>query len=323
MTSNIPKISVVIPVKNEALKIRACIEGILSQSVPVLEIIVVDSGSTDGTVEILKSYDIVRLLQIPSSEFNHGETRNYGVAHASGEFVILTVGDARACDENWIKHLLDGFDDPSVVAVCGQQVCPHERDKNPIQWFRPQNSPVKTKYSFKETPFESLPPSQKKAACSWDDVNAMYRLSVLKKLPFQRTSYCEDAIWAKEALSKGHTIVYNTAARVYHYHFEDKEFSFKVTLTGMYFKYKQFNYLYTEPTLSLRQKLSMLRVLVKAKEIGLKEKWNWLVYNIEQHRAAKQAHKVFMNALHKGEAELDEVHQKLCGKPPIPLKKPK
>ena len=76
MNHSFPNISVVIPVKNEAGKIRECIEGILSQSIPVMEIIVVDSGSTDGTIEILQDYDIVKLVQIPSDQFNHGETRN-------------------------------------------------------------------------------------------------------------------------------------------------------------------------------------------------------------------------------------------------------
>src|SRR5688572_2468272 len=109
-----PEISVVIPVKNEGAKIRACIEGILSQSIPVKEIIVIDSGSTDGTVEILREYEKVKLLEISSSTFNHGETRNLGVRHASGEFVVLTVGDARAYDQYWIQHLLEGFDAPNV-----------------------------------------------------------------------------------------------------------------------------------------------------------------------------------------------------------------
>ncbi|MEO7534698.1 MAG: glycosyltransferase [Ferruginibacter sp.] len=315
-----PDISVVIPVKNEAAKIRACIEGILSQTVPVLEIIVIDSGSTDGTIEILKSYDIVKLLQIPSSEFNHGETRNYGVRHASGDFVILTVGDARPFDNDWIKNLLDGFDDPSVAAVCGQQVCPHEIDKNPIQWFRPVSAPVVKKYSFTKGEFWALSPEQKKAACSWDDVNAMYRLSVLRQIPFQKTSYCEDAIWAREALLAGHTIVYNTAARVFHYHSESMDFTFKVCLTGMYFKYKYMDYIYPAPSFELRKHLSTVKTLLKTKNIGIKEKWNWFLYNVNQYKAGKNAYEVFVTALAKGEEELDEIHQQLCGKPPIPVK---
>ena len=58
---NFPTVSVVMPVKNEALKIKACIEGILAQTVPVNEIIVVDSGSADGTLEILELFPQVQV----------------------------------------------------------------------------------------------------------------------------------------------------------------------------------------------------------------------------------------------------------------------
>ena len=51
-----PTVSVIIPVRNEAKRIRQCIEGILKQTVPVQEIIVIDSGSTDGTLEILAEF---------------------------------------------------------------------------------------------------------------------------------------------------------------------------------------------------------------------------------------------------------------------------
>ena len=106
---NFPTVSVVMPVKNEALKIKACIESILAQTVPVNEIIVVDSGSADGTLEILELFPQVQVFKIPSSEFNHGLTRNLGVSMATGEFVILTVGDAQPANEFWIEELLKGF----------------------------------------------------------------------------------------------------------------------------------------------------------------------------------------------------------------------
>ena len=202
-----PEISVVIPVKNEAAKIRACIEGILTQSVPVKEIIVIDSGSTDGTVEILKEYDKVKLVEIPSSEFNHGETRNLGVQQASGEFILLTVGDAKPYDRFWIQHLLDGFESDSVMGVCGQQVCAHDRVKNPVDWFRPIGQPSKRYCSFTKEELAALTPATLLSACCWDDVTAMYRREALMQIPFKRTSYCEDAIWARDALKAGHTIV--------------------------------------------------------------------------------------------------------------------
>lgn len=321
MKKNIPAISVVIPVKNEAAKIRACMEGILSQSVPVLEIIVVDSGSTDGTVEILKEYEKVKVFQIPSHEFNHGDTRNYGVSKAAGEFVLLTVGDSRAYDQYWIQHMLEGFDDPLVAGVCGQQVVPHEKENNPISWFRPQSDPGKKKFAFTKEEFDALPQEKRKEACGWDDVSAMYRRSVLQEIPFRRTSFCEDAIWAKEALLAGYTIVYNAAARVYHYHLEDNGFTFKQCFTIMYYRYRYLNYLYPSPSLSKRQKLSLIKQLWQAKGFSVKEKWGWFQYNINYDKAMTRAYGKFMEALNKSETALDEAHYKFCNKPPIPLKK--
>lgn len=321
MHQNPPEISVVIPVRNEAAKIKSCIEGILSQTVPVKEIIVIDSGSTDGTLEILRSYSQVRVLEIAPKDFNHGETRNFGVRHASGEFVILTVGDAKPYDDKWIDHLLSGFDEPNVAAVCGQQVCAHETDKNPVEWFRPSNPPTKRKFVYPNGGFQNLKPGEKLAACGWDDVTAMYRRSVLIEIPFRFTSFSEDAIWAKDALTKGYAIVYNTAARVYHHHKENADFTFKRTLTTIYMRYKHFGFIYPQSAKrSLRGKLSRIKTIFGSKPLTLKEKWYWLNYNRENERAYFKAINTFHLALADGEDALDKTHEKYCGKPPIPLK---
>lgn len=315
-----PEISVVIPVKNEAFKIRACIEGILSQSVPVKEIIVVDSGSTDGTLEILQSYNKIQVVQISSDQFNHGETRNLGVQHATGEFVVLTVGDAKPYDNNWIKNLLDGFTDPSVAAVCGLQVVANDPDKNPVEWFRPRTAPQKDRYQFTKKEFAVLSPYKKKSVCGWDDVTAMYRLSVLKQIPFQRTSYCEDAIWAKDALLAGYALVYNPAARVYHYHLENKDFTFKRSLTGMYFQYKHFGYSQPKPKQNLFGILKTIKIIWQSKPLSFRQKIKWFYYNQDQFKAIQKAYKVFNDALEISETKLETVHEKFCGKPPVPVK---
>jgi rhamnosyltransferase len=322
MSKIIPEISVVIPVRNEGLKIRACIEGILSQTIPVKEIIVVDSGSTDGTIEILKGYDKVTLLQISPSEFNHGETRNHGVRHASGEFVVLTVGDSQAYDRDWIKHLLNGFEDDNVAGVCGQQVCAHDTDKNPVEWFRPAGPPTKRRFEYPNGTFVNLSPDEKKAACGWDDVTAMYRRDILLQIPFRFTSFSEDAIWAKDALTAGYAIVYNSAARVFHYHKEDADFVFRRSLTTIYMRYKHFGFVLPKNTgnRSLRSKVSRLKTIFLSEPLTLREKWNWLNYNKKNEKAYEKAVHTFHEALAVGEENLDKTHEQYCGKPPIPLK---
>ena len=135
-----PTVSVIIPVRNEAKRIRQCIEGILKQTVPVQEIIVIDSGSTDGTLEVLAEFPEVDVVEIDGSTFNHGLTRNLGVERATGEFCQLTVGDAYAYNDVWLEEMLKGFLDDEVMAVCGQQVVDHLPGKQPdavVPAFRP------------------------------------------------------------------------------------------------------------------------------------------------------------------------------------------
>jgi len=317
-----PAISVIIPVKNEALKIRDCIDGILSQSVPVSEIIVIDSGSTDGTVEILKSYPQVKLIEIPGSEFNHGSTRNLGVQKAIGEYVLLTVGDARPYNQFWIEELLNGFVDDEVAGVCGQQVVSHDVDKNPVEWFSPIAKPELIRYKFKSViEFESLPPGEKIKVCGWDDVNAMYRRDILLKIPFPKTSYAEDLLWCKSAVLNGHAIVYNYASRVYHYHLETSDFSYKRTFTVLFYRYKAFGFIPEELSYSLRSWFSMIKLLLFNTSLDFTKKIYWLKYNLGNRKAIRKATKDFIEWQKKGELYLDSQHEKLCGKPPIPLKK--
>jgi rhamnosyltransferase len=314
-------VSVVIPVKNEVLKIKDCIEGILNQTIHVKEIIVIDSGSTDGTLEILKQYKVVKIINIPSSEFNHGLTRKLGADAAAGEFVLLTVGDARPVNVYWIEELLNGFTDDKVAGVCGQQIVPHEKDKNPVDWFRPMSEPEVVRYEFKDAEqFESLSSSEKKNVCQWDDVTAMYRTEILKYIPFIKTSYCEDAIWAKDAILNGYAIVYNNKARVYHYHTEDEKYSFRQHFTIMYFLFKEFGFLYPLPELKLRRKLSMVKTLLISCGLNIKEIFYWYKYNVKNYRARLKANEYFRECLSSGESILDSEHEKLCSNPPSPLK---
>lgn len=316
-----PEISVVIPVKNEATKIRACINGILSQTVPVKEIIVVDSGSTDGTLDILREYRIVRIIEIPGEQFNHGETRNLGVRNATGDFVLLTVGDAMPYDEFWIEKMMTVFaGDSDIVGVCGQQVVPHDKDKNPAEWFRPVSEPKVTKYKFTKEQFNALSPFEKKSVCGWDDVTAMYRRDILVKIPFQYTTYAEDALWAKDAILAGYTIAYCPAARVYHYHLEDAEFSFKRNYTVMYHMYKFFGIVYDIPKTRIIDYLRLVNLLRKAEGISMTGKIKWWKYNMELKRGREKAILAVRAAIERGDDFFDKQHQEICGRPPIPQK---
>lgn len=317
MSSRMPSIGVAIPVKNGWPEIRDCIEGLLAQTIRPNRIYVMDSGSTDGTREYLQGIPEVQVIPVEPIDFNHGETRNLGWQHAREDFVFYTVQDARPAEENLLAELMKGFDeDPSIMAVCGQQVTPHDPDKNPVEWFRPVSTPRATVYRCTSpAEFDALPPPEKKIRCSWDDVVALYRREALAQTPFRRVVFGEDMLWAKDALRKGYGIMYRPSARVYHYHLEDADFSFKRAFTTMYFRYRNFGFLPEKPLMSFRRKLSIVRSLVSSLGFAPARWVHWYRYNQTIHRSIDRAYTLFTQQLAQGETALDQAHETYCGTP--------
>jgi glycosyltransferase involved in cell wall biosynthesis len=111
------KISVVVPTYNEARGIREFLDQFRTQSLPRtdFEIIVVDGGSTDGTVGFAEQMaDRV----VTQTSKGIGGARNDGVAVARADLIATTDADCRV-PADWLENIVDDFDDPRVVAVCG------------------------------------------------------------------------------------------------------------------------------------------------------------------------------------------------------------
>ncbi|MEO6838770.1 MAG: glycosyltransferase family A protein, partial [Ginsengibacter sp.] len=134
-------ISVIIPVKNGAQTLEKCLIKIRSQTTRDIEIIVLDSMSTDNSKEIALKYQ-AKVIEIPDGTFNHGLTRNLGVQHATGELIYLTVQDAWIADDDMLEKMSKHFEDTEVQSVTGMQATPHEKDKNPARWFKRYSEPV-------------------------------------------------------------------------------------------------------------------------------------------------------------------------------------
>lgn len=316
-----PKVSVIIPVRNEAKRIRQCIEGLISQTIKPHEIIVIDSGSTDGTLEILSDYQDVIVIPIPPDSFNHGLTRNMGVQAATGDYCLLTVGDAYACNQQLIEILVSAFEDNEVAAVCGQQIVEHIGENNPLQWFRPSTPPTTRKVHHPNGAWDRLTPKERKLDGGWDDVIAMYRREALIQQPFKETSYSEDILWVDECLRSGKAVVYNSSARVFHFHLEDADFAYKRTLTAHYFRYRTYGCVPSPLNSSgFKSTLSRIRSVFFRSQLPLAEALYWWRYNQSRIQAINKATLDFHRALNISEEELDNLHTNHCGKPPIPVK---
>src|SRR5262249_44175789 len=100
-----PHVSVVLPTRNGADTLPAVLAAIRRQRADLaVEIVAVDSSSTDGTAELLRrSAD--RVVSIAADAFDHGLTRNLGIEHARGELVVLMVQDAEPASDRWLAAL--------------------------------------------------------------------------------------------------------------------------------------------------------------------------------------------------------------------------
>lgn len=87
------KVSVIIPVYNGEKTIKRCIESVLNQTLGDIEIIVVNDGSTDDTLDILKSFDDRRLSVITQENAGQGYARNTGMDAALGEYIGFVDAD--------------------------------------------------------------------------------------------------------------------------------------------------------------------------------------------------------------------------------------
>lgn len=314
---------VVIPVKNGYPEIMSCVEGWLNQSIAPKEILIIDSGSTDGTVKYLKSVPKVRIISIDPETFNHGETRNLGVKNAQADFLLFTVQDARPVDVNVLEIMLRVLEtNPNVDAVCGQQIVPHECDKNPVDWFRPIDAPSLNIIALSDPEnFEIQIPEEKKRMTAWDNVISLYRKSALLKTPFEPVVFGEDLIWAKSCLMSGGAIAFQKAARVYHYHHETPDFVFRRSLATMYLRYIQLGYYIKPEPLSLYRMLQWLKLICLAGMLSIFKAPMWLRYNWLRFRAINKARRMFQQNLTLGGTALDELYARWCTNPPSPTKK--
>ncbi len=171
-----------------------------------------DSGSTDATLEIVRSYP-VRIEQIPPATFHHARTRNFAAGLASGEFLVFLSQDAIPSSPAWLAALLDNFQDSSVGAVYGRQLAKPGAGSEREQVFanlygearllkRPGDE---AKLGYKHYHFSS--------------VNAAIRRSVWKANQFpDDLKVFEDVGIATRILQSGWSIVYEPRAAVYHSH---------------------------------------------------------------------------------------------------------
>ena len=207
-------ISVVIPVKDGGADLVRCLEAIAGQEVDdEVEVVVVDSGSRDGSVATARGLG-ARVHEIDPAEFGHGRTRNLGAGLARGEMLVFTSQDAYAADAGWLAALVAPLGGNGDVAGAYGRQLPHADATPPERYFldflygpdeRVQSWTGAGEPTFEETLFSN--------------VNGAMPRAVWSEFPFaDDLIMSEDQEWSRRVLLAGRTLVYEPRAAVFHSH---------------------------------------------------------------------------------------------------------
>ncbi|MBL8733789.1 MAG: glycosyltransferase [Planctomycetes bacterium] len=215
------RISLVMPTLNAGPLLDEVLAAILTQRAPGFdELVAIDSGSSDGTVERLRRAGF-RVEGIHKREFDHGSTRDRGISLTTGDVIVLLVQDATMQGPDWLAKMVAPFADPQVAGVWCRQiprpVC------QPVMARRINGWPgwgegVTVKKLPADKRLEELPPFEQLFLCAFDNVASVVRRTAWQRFPLGPRRFGEDIYFGKRAIAAGLGIAHQGGAVVMHSH---------------------------------------------------------------------------------------------------------
>src|SRR3954447_15338067 len=117
-----PFVSIIMRSFNEGWALRETLPALKAQEHRNWELIVLDSGSTDGSVELIRQASPRHFIQLNAKDYNPSRVLNQGMQLARAEFGIFLNADATPQDANWLRPLAAGLQEPQTAAVFGRQI---------------------------------------------------------------------------------------------------------------------------------------------------------------------------------------------------------
>jgi rhamnosyltransferase len=199
-----PAASVVIRSKDEAPSIGRVIDLVHRQEFDggEVEVIVVDSGSTDGTADIARRMGAT-VIEIPAASFTFGGSLNTGAAAARAAVSVALSAHAFPTDPGWLARMLACFDDPLVACAYG---CPNAPGGGPLRKRVVQDAEHARRYPY------------------WGYGNSAgaFRMDLWRKRGFRADMPgTEDKEWAWYWMERGHRVVVDPELTVEHDHSRD------------------------------------------------------------------------------------------------------
>lgn len=209
------KISLIVPTLNAGKYIVPLLQRLKEQTVPIDEIVVIDSASDDDTVEKVRQFEGVSIISIDRKNFNHGGTRDQAIQKTTGDIILCITQDALPCDEHYVERLTAPFaEDEKIAMASGRQV--PRADANAIE-------KLTREFNYPEISFvrskEDIPRLGVKTFFASDCCSA-YRRSAYEAIGgFDKHILInEDMKIAAQFIYAGYKIAYVGTAGVWHSH---------------------------------------------------------------------------------------------------------
>jgi rhamnosyltransferase len=198
----------VIRAKNEARFIGETLTAVFeTAALAPRQVVVVDSGSTDGTQAIVRSFPTT-LIEIAPEDFTYGYALNLGVASLDAEIVATLSAHSLPANSNWLRNLIEPFGRARVAGVYGRQL-PRA------------NATLVELLGMRLTGVLSDSPRLLDRRPLFSNANGAFRRSLWLDHPFdERVGGAEDIAWVRTMQERGYLIAYQPTAAVYHSHGE-------------------------------------------------------------------------------------------------------
>jgi glycosyltransferase involved in cell wall biosynthesis/uncharacterized protein (DUF3084 family) len=217
------RVSIIIPTKDAGDEFDYALRRVSQQEgVKDIEIIIIDSGSTDNTIEISRRYT-EKIFHISPEDFHHSHTRNFGAERATGKYLVFTVQDACPVGEQWLYKLIRPIQQGQSSAVSAQQI-PHSDADLFASWsywshninFLGNDHDHFSNRSSNEN-FNDIDIQTKRVMASLDSVCLGIKKEVFDSYLF-KADYAEDLELGLRLLSDNHTLMFQSSNAVIHSH---------------------------------------------------------------------------------------------------------
>lgn len=238
------KVTVIIPTKNPGRIFRDVMNGVQNQKTNFkYEVLLIDSGSTDGYIEQYAVDNGVRIISIEPQTFQHGRTRNFAVSNCESEYVVMLTHDATPFDDKWLSSLVAVMDSDSEIAGAFSRHVAYPDHNFFIRQEIKNHFIGLSKYpllSLDDPKRYTVDDGYRQLLYFFSDNSAIIRKSIWEEIKYPEINFAEDQAWARLIIEAGYKKAYVDSSVVYHSHnfklFERLQRSFDETraLTSLF-----------------------------------------------------------------------------------------